>query len=157
VYVVFTSDEPYSVRCFDEYGLITDATGRYTALWRPYHLIGLEIGISVASVALRGEATGAPVYGPQAEVVCATRRAMRAGETIDGEGGYAAYGTIATADDARAQHLVPMGLAHGLKLTRDVPADHPIGEADVAFDESSFLWKLRREQDRMFAPVPAGV
>lgn len=157
VYVVFTSDEPYSLRCFDEYGLITDPTGRYTALWRPYHLIGLEVGISVASIALRGEATGAPVYGPQAEVVCATRKAMRAGETIDGEGGYAAYGTIATADDARARHLVPMGLAHGLKLTRDVAADHPIGESDVAFDESSFLWKLRREQDRMFASVTAGV
>jgi len=157
VFVTFTSDEPYSVRCFDEYGLITDPTKQYTALWRPYHMIGLEVGISIASVALRGEATGAPVYGPQAEVVCATRKAMRAGETIDGEGGYAAYGTITTAADARAQRLVPMGLAHGLKLTRDVDADHPIGEADVAFDESSFLWKLRREQDRMFAPIAAGV
>src|SRR5471030_2413093 len=157
VFVTFTSDEPYSVRCFDEYGLVTDATKRYTALWRPYHLIGLEVGISIASVALRGEATGAPVYGPQAEVVCATRKAMRAGETIDGEGGYAVYGTIATAEDARAQRLVPMGLAHGLKLTRDVAADHFIGEADVTFDETSFLLKLRREQDRMFAPLGAGV
>ncbi|GAC1408564.1 MAG: Gfo/Idh/MocA family oxidoreductase [Candidatus Velthaea sp.] len=151
VFVAFTSDEPYSVRCFTEYGLITDETKAYTALWRPYHMIGLEVGISIASIAVRGESTGSPVYGPQAEVVCATRTAMRAGEVIDGEGGYAAYGTIATADEARRNRLVPMGLAHGLKLTHDVPADHFIGEDDVTFDESSFLWKLRREQDAMFA------
>ncbi|GAC1427863.1 MAG: Gfo/Idh/MocA family oxidoreductase [Candidatus Velthaea sp.] len=151
VFVAFTSEEPYSVRCFTEYGLITDETKQYTALWRPYHMIGLEVGISIASIAVRGEATGAPVYGPQAEVICATRTAMRKGEVIDGEGGYAAYGTIATADDARRSRLVPMGLAHGLKLNRDVPADHFIGEDDVTFDESSFLWKLRREQDAMFA------
>ena len=150
VYVVFTSDEPYSVRCFDEYGLTTDPSGQYAAMWRPYHLIGLEVGITIASIALRGEATGAPVYGPQAEVVCATRAPMRAGEVIDGEGGYAVYGTIVTAASARAQRLVPMGLAHGCKLTRDVPIDHPIGEDDVAFDEDSFVWKLRREQDRFF-------
>ena len=152
VYVVFTSDEPYSVRCFTEYGLSTDPSGQYAAMWRPYHLIGLEVGISIASIALRGEATGTPSYGPQAEVVCATRSAMRAGETIDGEGGYAAYGTILSAADARGRRLVPMGLAHGLQLRHDVAADHFIGEDDVTFDEASFLWKLRRAQDTRFAP-----
>jgi predicted homoserine dehydrogenase-like protein len=153
VYVTFTSESAYAQRCFGEYGLVTDPSGRYTALWRPYHLIGLEIGVSVASAALRGEPTGAPYAGHQAEVVCATRAPMRAGETIDGEGGYAAYGTCVPADTARARRLVPMGLAHGLRLVRDVPADHPIGEDDVAFDDASFLWKLRREQDALFAPA----
>jgi predicted homoserine dehydrogenase-like protein len=147
VYVTFTSESDYARRCFGEYGVATDPSGRYAALWRPYHLIGLEIGVSIASVALRGEPTGAPFFGHRAEVVCATRRAMRAGELIDGEGGYAVYGTCLPAARAREQRLVPMGLAHGLKLRHDVPADHPIGEADVTFDESSFLWKLRREQD----------
>jgi predicted homoserine dehydrogenase-like protein len=147
VYVTFTSDSAYARRCFGEYGITTDASGRYAALWRPYHLIGLEIGVSIASVALRGEPTGAPFAGHRAEVVCATRAPMRAGEVIDGEGGYAAYGTCVSAERARRDRLVPMGLAHGLRLTHDVPADHPIGEDDVAFDESSFLWKLRREQD----------
>ncbi len=154
IYVTFTSESAYARRCFGEYGLVTDPSGRYTALWRPYHLIGLEIGVSVASVALRGEPTGAPYAGHQAEVVCATRAPMRAGETIDGEGGYAAYGTCVPAETARARRLVPMGLAHGLRLVRDVPADHPIGEDDVAFDDASFLWKLRREQDALFAPAP---
>ncbi len=153
VYVTFTSESTYARRCFGEYGIATDPDGRYAALWRPYHLIGLEIGVSIASVALRGEPTGAPYAGHRAEVVCATRRPMRAGDTIDGEGGYAAYGTCVPARIARERSLVPMGLAHGLKLLRDVPADHPIGEDDVAFDDTSFLWKLRREQDALFAPA----
>jgi predicted homoserine dehydrogenase-like protein len=151
VYVTFTAESDYARRCFGEYGIATDPSGRYAALWRPYHLIGLEIGVSVASIALRGEPTGAPYAGHRAEVVCATRRALRAGESIDGEGGYAVYGTCVGAAHARAERLVPLGLAHGLKLTRDVPADHPIGEADVAFDPDSFLWQLRREQDAHLA------
>jgi predicted homoserine dehydrogenase-like protein len=155
VYVTFTSESDYAKRCFGEYGIATDPSGKYAALWRPYHLIGLEIGVSVASAALRGEPTGAPYAGHRAEVVCATRTAMRAGDAIDGEGGYAAYGTCVPAELARERRLVPMGLAHGLKLLHDVPADHPIGTDDVAFDDSSFLWKLRREQDAMFAPVSA--
>ena len=151
VYVTFTSESEYARRCFGEYGVATDPGGRYAALWRPYHLIGLEIGVSVASVALRGEPTGAPYAGHRAEVVCATRRTMRAGDVIDGEGGYAVYGTCVPAARARAKRLVPMGLAHGLRLRRDVGADHPIGEDDVVFDDGSFLWKLRREQDALFA------
>ncbi|GAC1442832.1 MAG: Gfo/Idh/MocA family oxidoreductase [Vulcanimicrobiaceae bacterium] len=154
IYVVFTSDEPYARRCFGEYGLATDPSGTYAAMWRPYHLIGLEVGTTIASIALRGEPTGVS-REPYAEVVCATRAPMRAGDSIDGEGGYAAYGTVASAHDARAARLVPMGLAHGLRLLRDVPADHPIGEDDVAFDRSSFLWQLRREQDALFAPTAA--
>jgi predicted homoserine dehydrogenase-like protein len=151
VYVTFTAPSDYARRCFGEYGIVTDPSGRYAALWRPYHLIGLEIGVSIASVALRGEPTGAPYAGHRAEVVCATRRALQAGATIDGEGGYAVYGTCVPAARARANRLVPLGLAHGLRLVRDVPADHPVGEDDVAFDPSSFLWRLRREQDAQLA------
>jgi predicted homoserine dehydrogenase-like protein len=150
VYVTFTSDSAYSRQCWPEYGVATDPSGTYAALWRPYHFIGLEIGVSVASVVLNGEATGAPSYGPLAEVVCATRGPMKAGELIDGEGGYAVYGTVVSGERARRERLVPMGLAYGLKLNRDVGVDHPIGEADVTWDESSFIWKLRREQESLF-------
>jgi predicted homoserine dehydrogenase-like protein len=153
VFVTFTSQSDYAQRCFGEYGIATDPSGRYAALWRPYHLIGLEIGVSVASAALRGEPTGAPYAGHRAEVVCATRAPMRAGDVVDGEGGYAAYGICVSSERAREERLVPMGLAHGLRLTRDVPADHRIGVDDVAFDDSSFLWKLRREQDALFTPA----
>jgi len=153
VFVVFTSDDPYAVRCFTEYGLATDPSGRYGVLYRPYHLIGLELGISIASVACRGEATGAPTGAPQAEVVCATRRAMRAGEIIDGEGGYAAYGLVLRAEDARARRLLPLGLATGLALVRDLPEDHPISVDDVAPPQASFLHDLRARQDALFAAV----
>jgi predicted homoserine dehydrogenase-like protein len=151
VYVTFTSQSDYALRCFGEYGITTDPSGRYAALWRPYHLIGLEIGVSIASVTLRGEPTGAPFAGHRAEVVCATRAPLPAGALIDGEGGYAVYGTCVPAELARAQRLVPLGLAHGLRLTSDVPADHPIGTADVTFDDTSFLANLRREQDALLA------
>ena len=150
MFVTFTSEEPYSLRCLTEYGVATDPSGRVGAMWRPYHLIGLEVGVSIASVALRGEATGAPEHGHVGEVVCGTRKAMKAGEIIDGEGGYAVYGMTTSAARARRGRLIPMGLAQGLKLTRDVPADHLVGEGDVAFDESSFIWKLRREQEAAF-------
>jgi predicted homoserine dehydrogenase-like protein len=154
VFVCFTSESTYAQRCFGEYGMHTDPTGKYTALWRPYHLIGLEIGISIANVALRGEPTGTAACGPIGETVCGTRKAMKAGEIIDGEGGYAAYGLLTTAERARAERLVPLGLATGLKLKHDVPKDHPISEDDVEFDESSQVWKLRREQNRIFGAQP---
>lgn len=157
VFVCFTSESTYAQRCFTEYGMHTDPTGRYTALWRPYHLIGLEVGVSIANIVLRGEATGAPARAPIGETVCATRKPMRAGEIIDGEGGYAAYGLLTTAERARSDRLVPMGLATGLRLRHDVEKDHPIGEADVDFDESSLVWKLRREQEAVFAAEPIPV
>ena len=150
VYVTFTSESAYSRQCWPEYGVRTDPSGTYGALWRPYHFIGLEIGQSIATIAFDHEPTGAPICGPLAEVVCATRAPLEAGDIIDGEGGYAAYGTVVAGDRARRERLVPLGLATGLKLTRDVPADHPIGEGDVTWDESSFVWKLWREQQRLF-------
>jgi predicted homoserine dehydrogenase-like protein len=152
MFVVFTSDEPYTIRCFSEYGLAVDPTGQIASMWRPFHLIGLEIGTSIASIAVRGEATGAPEAGFIGDVGCATRKAMRAGELIDGEGGYAVYGTTAAAERSIRERLVPMGLSQGCTLVRDVPADHWITEADVKFDESSFLWKKRREQIRSLTP-----
>lgn len=80
---------------------------------------------------------------------------MKAGDTIDGEGGFAVYGTVVSGERARRDRLMPIGLANGLGLTRDVAADHFIGESDVAWDESSFVWKLRREQERVFGSRPS--
>ena len=150
MFVTFTSDEPYAQRCFTEYGMAVDASGTYASMWRPFHLIGLELGVSIANVALRGEPTGAPLAEPVGDVAARTRKPMRSGEVIDGEGGYAVYGATVTAAQARRDRLVPMGLTQGLKLLRSVPADHAISEADVELDESTVLWKLRREQERVF-------
>ena len=93
VYVVFEAPTDYTARCFKEYGVVTDASGRVSALYRPFHLIGLELNISILSAALRGEATGAPT-GFRGDVVATAKRDLRAGEVLDGEGGACVWGKL---------------------------------------------------------------
>ena len=93
VYVTFAADSDYVRKCFQEYGLVTDPQGNYSAMYKPFHLIGLELGISVASIGLRGEATGAP-DGFRGDVVAVAKRDLQPGERLDGEGGYTVYGRL---------------------------------------------------------------
>src|SRR5882757_3202998 len=90
-YVVFEGETEYARRCFGEYAMLPDTTGRYAALYRPIHMIGLELGISVASAALRKEPTGAP-NGFRSDVVATAKKDMRRGEMLDGEGGFCVWG-----------------------------------------------------------------
>ncbi|MBR7559465.1 flagellar biosynthesis protein FlgA, partial [Mycobacterium tuberculosis] len=90
VYVVLEAPNDYAADCFRQYGLKTDASGRYAAMYKPYHLIGLELNISVLSAALRGEPTG-QAQGFRGDVVAVARRPLRAGESLDGEGGYTVW------------------------------------------------------------------
>ena len=106
VYAVLKAPNDYARTCFKEYGLKTDASGWYAAMYKPYHLIGLELGISVLSAALRGEPTG-QASGWRGDVVAVAKRALQAGETLDGEGGYTVWGKIAPAEHT---------LAHGALL-----------------------------------------
>jgi len=117
VYVTFEAPTDYVERCFADYGLITDASGRYSALWRPYHLIGLELGSSVASAALLGLPTGAP-DGFRADVAATAKRDLKAGEELDGEGGYTVWGRLIVAGDSLSLGAVPIGLAHGASLKK---------------------------------------
>jgi len=130
VYVTFEAPSDYVAACFSEYGLLTDRSGHHAALYRPHHLIGLELGVSVAAVALRGEATGGP-RGFAADVVAVAKRDLRAGERIDGEGGYTVWGRLLPAAASVAAGALPIGLAHGVRLTRDVPAGEVLARADV--------------------------
>ena len=93
VYVVFEAPNDDTARCFKEYGVVTDASGRISALYRPFHLIGLELNISILSAALRGEATGEPT-GFRGDVVATAKRALKAGEMLDGEGGACVWGKL---------------------------------------------------------------
>ena len=149
VYVTFAADSDYVRRCFHEYGLITDATGNYSAMYKPYHLIGLELGISVASVGLRREATGAAT-GFRGDVVAAAKRDLKAGETLDGEGGYTVYGKLMPAADSLACGGLPLGLAHGVKLARAVAKGGALTWNDVAAIDSDAA-RLRREMEAVFA------
>lgn len=130
VYVVFEGETDYARRCFAEYGVATDPSGRYAALWRPYHFIGLELGVSVASAALRREPTGCSESW-SADCVAVAKRALRRGEVLDGEGGATVWGKCIPAARSRQSGAVPIGLAHGVALARDLPAGSLVTEADL--------------------------
>jgi len=147
VYVTFAAGHEYVRRCFQEYGIVTDSTGEYAAMYKPSHLIGLELGISVASVAVRGEATGAAT-GFRGDCVATAKRDLKAGEMLDGEGGFTVYGKLMPAADSLKAGGLPIGLAHKVKLVRDVAAGKPVAWADVAIDESAEAVRIRREMER---------
>jgi predicted homoserine dehydrogenase-like protein len=144
VYVTFRAPNAYSAACFGQYGLSTDPAGQVAALWRPVHLIGLELGISVAAAALRGEPTGAP-DGFRADVVATAKRDLAVGEVLDGEGGETVYGRLIPAADGVALGGLPIGLAHGVRLLKPVTAGRSITEADVALDPNDEVVRLRRD------------
>jgi predicted homoserine dehydrogenase-like protein len=121
-----------------------------SALYRPYHLIGLELGISVASVALRGEPTGAAT-GFRADVAATAKRDLAEGEVLDGEGGFTVWGKLMPAADSLSRGALPIGLAQGVKLTRSVAAGAMLTRADVALDESGEAVRIRREMEAVFA------
>ncbi|HTZ79678.1 MAG TPA: Gfo/Idh/MocA family oxidoreductase [Stellaceae bacterium] len=150
VYVVFEAPSDYVKRCFAEYGMVTDPGGRYAALYRPYHLIGLELGISVASAALRREPTGVAT-GFRGDVVATAKRDLRAGEVLDGEGGFTVWGKLTPAEASLAAGGLPIGLAHKVTLTRAVKAGQILRWSDVAADEASEPVRIRREMERRFA------
>ncbi|UCG99041.1 MAG: Gfo/Idh/MocA family oxidoreductase [Burkholderiales bacterium] len=146
VYVVFAGGSEYVERCFREYGLNTDPSGRYASMYKPYHLIGLELGISVASVGLRGEPTGAPIAF-NADVVATAKRDLAAGEMLDGEGGFTVYGKLLPAAESLRIGGLPLGLAHHVKLRHAVAAGQPVRWVDVSIDESGLAVRIRRQME----------
>jgi predicted homoserine dehydrogenase-like protein len=151
VYVVFEAGSPYVERCFREYGLVTDDSGRYSATYKPFHLIGLELGISVASVGLRREPTGTPSAWI-ADAAATAKRDLGAGEVLDGEGGYLVHGKLLPAETSRSLGALPIGLAHGLRLRRPVQAGRVVSWADVEVDETQEAVLVRREMEASFPP-----
>ena len=132
-YVVIESDSAYAGQCFVEYNCLPDKSGKYAALYRPTHMIGLELGISVASAVLRKEPTGAPVCF-NSDVAATAKRALKKGEMLDGEGGFCVWGKQVPADVSLAEGYLPLGLAHNVKLKRDIAEGQPLRWSDVAFD-----------------------
>ena len=149
VYVTFAGDSDYARRCFQEYGLVTDSTGNYSAMYKPYHLIGLELGISVASVGLRREPTGA-ASAWHGDVVATAKRDLKVGEQLDGEGGFTVYGKLLPALDSVRLGGLPLGLAHKVKLKHAVAAGQPLKWVDVDYDQSNAAVRFRREMEQEF-------
>jgi predicted homoserine dehydrogenase-like protein len=148
VYVVLKAPNAYAAACFRQYGLPTDASGFYAAMYKPFHLIGLELSISVLNAALRGEPTGATREW-RGDVASVAKRALRAGEMLDGEGGYTVYGRLMPAAASRAGGVLPIGLAHRVKLKRDIAAGDVVRMSDVELDETSLAVRARRDLERL--------
>ena len=148
-FVIIEGEADYARRCFKEYVMLPDKSGRYAALYRPIHMIGLELGISVASAALRGEATGAPT-GFRSDVVATAKKPLRAGEMLDGEGGFCVWGKQTPADVSLRQQLLPLGLAHNVRLKRDVDEGAALKWSDVDYDPNDDAVKVRREMEAAF-------
>jgi predicted homoserine dehydrogenase-like protein len=117
--------------------------------YKKWHLIGLELGISVASVGLRREPTGVAQHF-NADVVATAKRNLKAGELLDGEGGYTVFGKLSPAKVSLEVGSLPLGLAHHLKLRRDVAKDQSLTWDDVVIDEEQPAYRVRKEMEALF-------
>ena len=145
VYVVIEAPNDYAAACFRQYGMNTDASGRYSAMYKPFHLIGLELNISVLSAALLGQPTGA-TKAFTGDVVATAKRHLKAGETLDGEGGSTVWGKLMPATASLAHGALPIGLADA-PLTRDVAIGDVVRWDDVKIDETTGAAAIRRAME----------
>ena len=149
VWVTVEAETEYIKNCFEEYKAHTDPSGRYFTLYKRWHLIGLEVGMSVASLACRGEPTGVAT-GWNADVVATAKRDLQPGEMLDGEGGYTVWGKLLPAATSAKMGGLPLGLAHNVKLVRPVKKGQSLCWDDVAIDTNTQAYKVRREMEQAF-------
>ncbi|MDD9983559.1 MAG: SAF domain-containing protein, partial [Gammaproteobacteria bacterium] len=149
VYVVVEAPNDYTAACFRQYGMNTDASGRYSAMYKPFHLIGLELNVSILSAALLGRPTGA-TRDFAGDAVATAKRDLATGETLDGEGGYTVYGKLLPAQASLRHGALPIGLAHGVTLKRDIDAGEIVGWDDVEYDSTLEAVGARREMEARF-------
>jgi predicted homoserine dehydrogenase-like protein len=133
VYVVIKGQNDYVKNCFKDYGMVTDKTGTYSAIWRPYHYIGLELAQSIYSIALEKKATGFTKFY-NAEVASFAKKDLKVGEKLDGEGGFCARGKLTTSGNSKKHNILPLGLSDGAILKKDIKKDELITLDDVTLD-----------------------
>lgn len=152
VYISFKANSAYVKDCFAQYGVVTDKSGEYAALYRPSHLIGLELGVSVASVALRNEPTGMSnkFVG---DVAATAKKDLQTGDMLDGEGGHTVFGRLVDAKVSLQQSLLPLGLASQVTVKNPVKKDQLISYADVEFKQDELAWELRKKMEAKYQAV----
>lgn len=153
VYVVFKARNEYARACFREYGLQTDDSGWYASMYKPYHLIGLELGISVLNAALRKEATGSAVEW-RGDVASVAKKDMEPGDELDGEGGYTVFGKLLPAEKSLEIGALPIGLAHGVRLVKGVKKGEVVTWAHVEEMKGDVV-EMRREMESEFGKAKA--
>jgi len=147
VFVVIRTEHPFTQEDLISYYLYPGGDGKNFLLYRPYHLVAVTAPISIVKAALYGQPTGSPLPQPVAEAITVAKRDLKPGEELDGSGGYTVYGLIERAEIARAQNLLPLGLAERVKLKQAVPQGTAISYDMVDLNEDSFVLNLRRLQD----------
>ncbi|PQM60934.1 MAG: flagellar biosynthesis protein FlgA [Rhodobacteraceae bacterium] len=136
VYVVIEASNDYSAACFQQYGMNTDSSGRYSAMYKPFHLIGLELNISVLSAAILNKATGR-TDAFNSDVVAVTKRELKAGQNLDGEGGFSVWGKLCSAKNSLKHNYLPIGLANNVRLNKNVSSNTPLKWSDVDIDRTA--------------------
>ncbi|MGV1945575.1 MULTISPECIES: NAD(P)H-dependent oxidoreductase [unclassified Agrobacterium] len=151
VFVTFKAHNEYARACFKQYGLLTDPSGWYASMWRPFHIIGLETSISVLSAVLRNEATGCSKEF-RGDAVATAKKDMQPGEMLDGEGGYAVWANAIPATRSLDIKALPIGLAHNVKLKRAIRKDQIVSFDDVELVSDLEVVKLRQDMENQFRP-----
>lgn len=155
VFILGYGDQPTRAKYMKVYKM---GDGPLYTFYVPTHLSPIEAPLTVARVALFRDAALAPIAGPVADVITIAKRPLKAGEVLDGIGGYLSYGTIDNSDTCRRQNLLPMGLSEGCVLKRDLPMDAAITFDDVQLPSGRLSDKLWAEQVAYFKqPAPEAI
>ncbi len=152
VYCVFEAPNDYAAACFRQYGMNTDDSGRYSAMFKPFHLIGLELNISILSATLNHRPTGTARHF-NADVVAVAKGDLPQGTTLDGEGGYTVWGRIMPARASILMDALPIGLAADVTLKAPVKAGEVVTSAHIAGDSDSQAWQVRRRMVAEFGKM----
>jgi homoserine dehydrogenase len=145
VYIVIKAQNEYVKNCFKDYGMVTDTSGNYSAIWRPYHFIGLELAQSIYSIALDNRATGF-TKNYNADVASYAKKDLKKGDKLDGEGGFCARGRLVTSDKSKNEKILPLGLTDNAILKRDINKDDIISLNDVELNLPEEVVKAREYQ-----------
>jgi predicted homoserine dehydrogenase-like protein len=145
VYIVIKAGNQYVKNCFKDYGMVTDDSGDYSAIWRPYHYIGLELAQSIYSIALDNRATGY-TKNYNAEVASVAKKDLKKGEKLDGEGGFCSRGKLVTSQTSKKENLLPLGLTDHALVNKDIAKDQVITIKDVNLNLPEEVIKAREYQ-----------
>ena len=145
VYIVIKAQNNYAKNCFKEYGMITDKSGYYSAIWRPYHYIGLELAQSIYSIALDKKSTGHTKFF-NADVISVAKKDLSVGERLDGEGGFAARGKLVSSKNSVENNFLPLGLSDGAITQKIIKKDEFIKINDVTINWNQEALKAREYQ-----------
>ena len=145
VYIVIKAQNNYVKDCFKEYGMVTDNSGEYSAIWRPYHYVGLELAQSIYSIALDKKSTGHTKFF-NADVVSIAKKDLSSGEILDGEGGFTSRGRLVTSRNSVDNNFLPLGLSDGAETKKSIKKDEFIKIDDVEINWNQEVLKAREYQ-----------